>query len=373
MARLLLIDDDRILRTTITKALSSRGYEVTSLGSGEEAMLIGPSHCANFDLVMMDNLMPGIDGFNAFQYMYESCDAAPPAIMLTAHSSLSLAVEFLKAGGADFIEKPVVDFDILDLKIQRAIAQHSLKKQIQEAHVAREAAERTTKLQDVFISLVGHELRTPISQALGLLQTIQRLLQRDNLTPDKLNELLTKATEAIALLGAIVADIMETSHDEATREIEFELIDIAEIVREIGEHMRPVCEKKDLELILPTQHEKVMVVADKALLDQALSHLIENAIIYTQKGRIRISLQVNDIEVIVFVHDTGPGIDEQYHQTIFNRFTRLDETGQHQGAGLGLFLAQRAAHRMGGHIELKSTLGVGSTFMFFLPRQEANQ
>lgn len=127
MNKILVVDDNRVVLQMFLKQLKRLKYEAIGVESGMEALeaLKG----GDIDLVLMDQMMPEMDGLETFRQMNEKMLNPPPVIMTTAHGSMTLALEFMKVGGKDFMEKPI-DFEILNIKMRRAIDNAKIKNDV---------------------------------------------------------------------------------------------------------------------------------------------------------------------------------------------------------------------------------------------------
>ena len=195
MKKILIVDDDRTIRQTILRHLQKFNYEVTAVESGMAAIDVLKG--GNIDLVLLDQMMPKMDGIETFRQIIKKISNYPPVIMFTAYGSMELAVAFMKDGGSDFIEKPV-DFDILNIKIIQAINARELEKN-------NEKLEELNMLKTQFISNISHELRTPLTSITSVAEILLdeacdlnnketlKSLEIINKETDHLNQLIEKA------------------------------------------------------------------------------------------------------------------------------------------------------------------------------------
>lgn len=161
--RVLAIDDDEFQLKSIVRSLRQYGYEVNICQSGVDALFLlgkGP-----FDLVLLDYKMPEMDGFETFKKLNRRFPSIP-VIMLTGHGSQHLAIEFMKAGGADFSEKPI-DFDELDIKIRNAIKREMTDQQLIEARIANRALNRKIVALRTLVGGISHEFNNDLFPIMG--------------------------------------------------------------------------------------------------------------------------------------------------------------------------------------------------------------
>ena len=237
----------------------------------------------------------------------------------------------------------------------------------------------TMELQDKqrrnMVANVSHDLRTPLASLHGY---IERLHNRYESLPD----IERKAHLAIALrnshrLSRLIDDLFELSKLEA-REIqpEFEPFSLSELAQDIVVKFRLQAESRHVSLELDTINPMPLVMGDIALLDRALSNLIDNAIEHSVSGdHVYLSLNADEYAIEVQVQDNGQGIAEEQMDAIFDRFYRGDDTSAASGkhAGLGLAITQRILELHNQTIRVKSRLGEGTQFSFSIPVWQAQE
>jgi signal transduction histidine kinase len=223
---------------------------------------------------------------------------------------------------------------------------------------------RLSSLRADFVSLVSHELRSPMAAVIGSARTLQQRWRE--LRPDQREAFLAVIGDETARLSALVGDVLDTSRIEAgTFGYHFTDVDLAEVVRdsvaaaEIGQD--EVTLKADLPTALPG------VRGDAERLRQLIDNLISNAIKYSDSGgEVHVDARADDGHVVVSVRDSGPGIHAEQHEQIFEKFGRAAGSAK-PGTGLGLFLSRSFAEAHGGSLEVESAPGTGSVFTLRLP------
>lgn len=150
MTRILVVDDNQGIRRMLARKLEKLGYQVTPAERGQQALDL--LHAEPVDLVLLDQMMPDMDGLTTVKKIRLS-QAHLPIIMITAHSSVELAVTFIKAGGTDFIEKPV-DFDMLELKIRQALEIFETNQRLELARTERQQAQEALRQSERHLRLI---------------------------------------------------------------------------------------------------------------------------------------------------------------------------------------------------------------------------
>lgn len=217
-----------------------------------------------------------------------------------------------------------------------------------------------------FLASVSHELRTPLH---GILQ-FSEILLRGKLEEKQKEHVRIVQHSGKALL-ALINDILDLSKIEAGKmEAALEPINLLALLRDALETMQPLCEQKNLNLrraFAPTLPEEILT--DRMLLRRVLINLLGNAVKFTERGEVVCHVLVQNGWLQIEVQDTGIGMPKQRLQEIFEPFRQLEsgEARKQGGTGLGLAISQRLMHMLGGKIEVRSTLGKGSTFTMHLP------
>lgn len=231
---------------------------------------------------------------------------------------------------------------------------------------------RIQRLESVrrdFVANVSHELRTPVTSIKGFVET---LLDGAKDEPDSLNRFLAIIARQAERLNSIFNDLLtlarlEAAGDAAT--IEMEERRLADLVQAAVDDCGHRAAEKGMRIEVHCDRES-RVRGNANLLQQALVNLIDNAIKYSDTGRlVRLESRVVEKFVAVAVIDQGPGIEPGHLARLFERFYRVDQGRSRHlgGTGLGLSIVKHIAHVHGGRVEVESVVGTGSTFSVFLP------
>jgi PAS domain S-box-containing protein len=231
---------------------------------------------------------------------------------------------------------------------------------------SREAEE----LRSTFVSVISHELQTPIAIIKGYASTLAR--EDAHWDAATARERLGAIEEEADRLSHLVQNILYASRIQAGGlKMEPEELDLGEVTRSVVRRFRARSSSPEVSVRLPSRFPLVM--ADRERIEEVLMNLLDNAVKYSgREGHARVDVrgQVTDDEVIISVRDEGEGIPLREQARIFDRFARLENTADRrtQGAGLGLYICRAIVAAHGGRIWLRSELGRGSTFSFSIPR-----
>ena len=239
----------------------------------------------------------------------------------------------------------------------------------QEALQGRLLAEEANRLKSRFLSIVGHELRTPLSLIVGLSDMVLREQEGfSEASKHDLEQIHTSAQHLARLIG----DVLDLASSEAgqlriLRE-PLDLSEVLEIAARIGEQL---AREKGLDWEARFDQHGPWVLGDRTRLNQVILNLVSNAVKFTPQGRIRLEAAVSGKQVSVAISDTGIGISPAELEVVFNEFRRSERSIQsgYGGMGLGLAISRQLVEKHGGSLGVKSPgeLGSGSTFFFTLP------
>lgn len=364
--RILVVDDSPDNLFLVQTILEEEGYQITLAENGRSALAEieqGPP-----DLVLLDVMMPGMDGYEVTKRVRDNTKLPfIPILLITAHDHASV-VEGLDTGADDFIRKPVQVDELLARVRSLLRLKHSVDERDQ---IARQ--------REDFVSWLTHDLRTPIVAAERMLALFQQGALGE-LAPGMQEAVVTMARSNRNLL-AMVNTLLEVYRYEAGRKtLTFSPIDLKQLLQEVIEELTPLAGEKHLSLVLDVgdkdAHNKLnsKVVGDRLELHRVFTNLIGNAIKFTDKGSVVVRMvpdtSTGDSDtpsLLIEVQDTGPGIPPEDQAVLFERFRQ----GNHKrsGSGLGLHLSRRIVEAHQGAIEVKSELGKGSLFRISLPVQ----
>lgn len=410
----ILVVDDRLENAALLfKILSENGYEVRQVINGKQAF--NAAYYDPPDIILLDIMMPDMDGYEVCQKLKESEKTAQiPIIFLSALDRELDKVKAFEVGGVDYITKPFQVKEVLarvehQLIIQRQrqiIAEQNLQllqknQALQELN--SQLAESNHELEQ-FSYIVSHDLQSPLQSTLGFARLLGK--KYENLLDEKANHYIDRIIEGSNRMNHLIKDLLEYSRIQ-TRARSFERIDLNSTLQDVMLSLEWALKKSEAEIIC--DHLLPNVMGDETQLQQLFQNLIGNALKFhppnvtptvniivkdltnsatrskqtdrdfveepNQPSEGQEFIQVIDRpgensqsrEWLIGIQDNGIGIPENEFEYIFQIFQRLHTTQEYPGTGIGLTICKKIVERHGGKIWLNSQLGVGTTFYFTLP------
>ncbi|MBU2869631.1 hybrid sensor histidine kinase/response regulator [Colwellia sp. E2M01] len=363
IARVLLVEDDEddyILTSDYLSQLSSYQFEIDWVTSPKKAL--EQLSLNKHDICLLDYQLGAYNGLTVLEKAFKA-GCSTPIIMLTGQSDDTIDSAALAAGAADYLAKS----EITTPRFTRAIRYALARKEIENERVERLNAEARNQSKDRFLAHLSHELRTPLTSILGYTEILLNSDKAPN-AKSELNIILNNGQHLLGLLNNVL-DLSKI----AVGKLEYNPSEIYldKFITDIFSLMKVHASDKSLDLIVNNNTllpEKIY--ADPVRLRQVIINLLHNAIKFTAKGRVSLTLwteTIDDKEQLHFkVSDTGDGIPKALLETIFKPFEQVEDilSRKEQGAGLGLSICSELVKQMDGVINVTSELNKGSDFIF---------
>jgi signal transduction histidine kinase len=227
---------------------------------------------------------------------------------------------------------------------------------------ARNKAEESDRLKTAFLANMGHEIRTPLNAIVGFADLLPVVEDEEN-RQQLINEIQENNRKLLRIIDGLVS--MSKIEAEAKNLVKSQ-VDLIPLLNDIVKDYLTMVDQQSVVLVTQFPYSQLMLSTDVAKLTEILNNLMQNAVKFTQKGRITLGFDLEDGDhVRIWVKDTGKGIPEEDQTKIFDRFVKLDEYVP--GTGLGLSVAKSHVVSLGGTIGVDSRVGQGSTFWLVLP------
>jgi len=237
-----------------------------------------------------------------------------------------------------------------------------------ELKSAKLKAEESDRLKSNFLSMMSHEVRTPVNIVLGSVEILKSELDENTL--QKFEHLFDMITRNSKRLLTLINDIIDISRIESNElKLEFIIRNVESLILDIVSEYQDVARQKGLQIITDFKSKNPFIRIDEVRFQQIISNLINNAIKFTSRGGITVSTKNVDENIYISVKDTGTGIPKSALKDIFGLFRQAHEgySRNFEGAGLGLTITQKLTKMMGGEIYVESEVNVGSTFTVVFP------
>jgi len=378
--KILIVDDLVENLISLELLLSDFDVSIERATSGEEALR--KTITDDFALAILDVQMPGMDGYETLSLMRKRIKTKYlPVIFVSAiHQSDLHIIRGIETGAVDFIPKPIIP-EILIGKVKIFLDLHYQKKKLsgllkhlektnKELETQKAKAEESTKAKAIFLANMSHEIRTPLNGIIGF----SKILEETGLT-----EFQQELTEIIVSSGEnllnVINDILDFSKIESGQ-VKLENIEFSlnKTVNTIVKLQKLNADKKGVELQFEIEKNLPdTLVGDPFRLNQVITNLVSNAIKFTEKGNVKISItslqrEPERITLLFKVADSGIGISAEGKEKLFKEFSQTDNstTRKYGGTGLGLAISNNLIKLMRGEIGVNSEVGKGSEFWFKL-------
>lgn len=366
---ILIVDDDPTNLEILSEYLQQAEFKTLTAQNGESALQ--QSEHAQTDLILLDVIMPDIDGFETCRRLkHHEATKDIPVIFLTAMTDMISKVTGFQAGGVDYITKPFQ----LEEVLARVNTHLTIRKQQQQLQQQTEQLKALNAEKDKFLSMIAHDLRSPFS-TLRLLIGIAAENVEDS-GQDELENIMRLLKKSSENLYSLLENLLAWSRiQRGVMKYHPQYLNIRKLIDQNISFIEPHAEQKQI-AIKATIEEKIPVYADYNMIDAVVRNLISNALKFTYPGgSIIISSQQNGKFVTVSVSDTGIGIDEEHMTKLFriDATYRRRGTAREQGTGLGLILCKEFVEKHDGKIWAESEVGKGSIFRFTLPGMPLKQ
>ncbi|HSB71356.1 MAG TPA: ATP-binding protein [Candidatus Methylomirabilis sp.] len=365
---ILVVDDEPGMRLGIERALRSFSvhlpdvdgevsFTVEMADSGEAALT--KIQTAPPDILLLDHKLPGMSGLDV---LHELAETRPEilTIMITAYASLDMAIAATKRGAYDFLSKPFTP-DELKAAVRKAAKHLILQRQ------ARRLAAEKRQVRFQFISVLGHELKTPLAAVEGYLNILRDRTAGED--PAVYQQAVERSLVRLQGMRKLILDLLDLTRIESgNRERVLAELDVCEVATAAIETVMPDARAKQVSVDLRAA-APVRMLADRSELEIVLNNLLSNAVKYNRDGgqvTVRVALQGSQVSLAV--SDTGIGMSPQETGRLFREFVRIKNPATRQilGSGLGLSIVKKVAALYGGDVTVQSQPGVGSTFCVLL-------
>ena len=365
----LVVDDEPGIRSGIIRVLDrftvgypfmeeDFNYQLHEAESGEKAIEILES--THIDIVLLDNKLPGISGIEVLEYIKQKgFDVS--VMMITSFASLDLAVKAINNGAYNFVPKP---FTPAELKA----AVENISKNLYLKRMTSKFNEEGREAKFQFLSVLSHELKSPLNAIEGYLRIINERQAGNSL--EDYDAMVKRSLERIKGMRTLIMDLLDLTRIESGgKQRRIVKNDIIDILRASMQMFEPMAEQRNIttDLISP---DELYMLCDKDEFSIIANNLISNAIKYNKDyGHVAVVVKVDNGKLVFSVSDTGLGMTHDEEALLFQDFVRIknEKTRNISGSGLGLSIVKKLVTMNEGTIDVESFPDKGTTFTVTLP------
>jgi CheY-like chemotaxis protein len=362
LGRVLVVDDEPSNVELIVRRLGGNGYETLTASNGHDAIAIATKEQP--DLILMDIMMPGLDGWQATRLLKGDPKTANiPVVFVTARDRPEDVAQGFEAGGIMYVNKPVEPVELF-ARVRNAIYMKRLQDDLRNKN---EDLKRLESSRQELIGMLGHDIRNLANSVVAFLQ----LARMGELTPDRpeFAQLLGLSEANIAEVLRMVNALLDVyKMEEGRLEAVAGVNKLADIVKRSFAQLIPEAMAKGISLVERIPDDTTVFI-DAGLIVRVLTNLVSNAIKHTPGGgTVTIDAEPSSADsIVVRVTDTGPGIPEADAAHVFDRFYQTDTGRSRGGTGLGLAFCKLAVELHGGKIGVANGGQPGAIVEFTIP------
>lgn len=356
--KILIVDDEEHFRMLVKDFLISENFIVVDeASSGDEALDI--LMLKDYDIILLDIRMEGLDGIETLKQI-RRISPHTYVIMITGYADIPSAVECIKYGAREFLEKPI-RMEVLIEKINKVLKAHEEEKRLREIQVD-------------FPTLVMHKLQIPLNTAKSAISLLNKGLE--NIVTEKQKELLYHIDQTLYKIDATINDLIDLAKFESgNAQLEKLPVNLDELVPAICAKRENELKAKNISLSFLIDKKVPTIEADPEKLEKVVLNILDNAIRYSNSNSIiKVStttihkeIEGNLIPYIeVSISDSGVGISPDFLPYIFNKL-KPEYSDKERTTGLGLALCKLIVEAHNGFITAESQIGQGTTIRFVLP------
>jgi two-component system sensor histidine kinase/response regulator len=369
--KILVVDDEPGIRSGINRILSSFTvgfpfmeedfeYSLIDAATGEDAIDILNNQ--PIDIVLLDNKLPGMDGIEVLAYIKkQKFDVA--VMMITSYASLDLAIKATRDGAYTFIPKPFTPQELRS-------SIENVSKHLYLKRMTSKMQEEGKQIRFQFLSVMSHELKSPINAVEGYLTMMQEKQFGDKV--DDYEKMIDRSLARLRGMRNLIMDLLDlTKIESGKKQRKLRDTDLSEIARMAMDTLEPYAIQRSVKMKLNVTGSPSLL-ADPDEMEIVFNNLVSNAVKYNRDGgKVNVLIEDQGKNLVIKVSDTGIGIGKEDQESIFEDFVRIksSQTKDITGSGLGLSITKKMVAQYNGTIAVDSVPDEGTTFTVTLPRQ----
>jgi signal transduction histidine kinase len=369
---LLIVDDEPGIRSGIKRILlgfcvdfpfleEEFDFNILEAASGEEAIDIIDKNA--IDIVLLDNKLPGIDGIEVLEYINKKqydCNV----MMITSYASLDLAIKATNNGAYNFVPKP---FTPQELKTSI----EGITKNLYLRRMTKQLNTVGKQIRFQFLSVLSHELKSPINAIEGYLRIMEERQVGNNL--DDYEMMIQRSLERIKGMRTLIMDMLDLTRLESGKKArDVKKLNLVSLLKISRDTMSPMAIQKNVKIFINAEPNEIYYLADQQEIEIIFNNLVSNAVKYNKdNGEVNCVMREDEHSITISVSDTGIGMSEEDMSRLFQEFTRIknEKTKGISGSGLGLSIMKKIVEDVySGTVAVSSKEDEGSTFTVVLPK-----
>ncbi|MDD2622374.1 MAG: ATP-binding protein [Bacteroidales bacterium] len=369
---LLIVDDEPGIRSGIKRILlgfcvdfpfleEEFDFNILEAASGEEAIDIIDKNA--IDIVLLDNKLPGIDGIEVLEYINKKqydCNV----MMITSYASLDLAIKATNNGAYNFVPKP---FTPQELKTSI----EGITKNLYLRRMTKQLNTVGKQIRFQFLSVLSHELKSPINAIEGYLRIMEERQVGNNL--DDYEMMIQRSLERIKGMRTLIMDMLDLTRLESGKKArDVKKLNLVSLLKISRDTMSPMSIQKNVKIFINAEPNEIYYLADQQEIEIIFNNLVSNAVKYNKdNGEVNCVMREDEHSITISVSDTGIGMSEEDMSRLFQEFTRIknEKTKGISGSGLGLSIMKKIVEDVySGTVTVSSKEDEGSTFTVVLPK-----
>jgi two-component system sensor histidine kinase/response regulator len=360
-SHLLVVDDSEINRHLIQRMFEIQGYTTESAEDGKKALEALEKN--TFDLVLLDVMMPEMDGLTALEHI-RAQDAFNnlPVILISAMSDTRDVVRGLELGANDYLTKPI------DMEIARARVktQLTIKTLIDERNKTINQLEETQKMREQFFRIASHDLKQPLTSLRVATVLLKELAAKDN---EHITTIVDTMAMTIGSMNEVVSEFLDfAALQTGYVDMKLKEVNSRDLMWDVVGQYNAIAYEKNIKIHM--QETNFNVICDPARFAQVLGNVVSNAIKYSPVGsKVRLWTTTESEHLRIHVADQGKGIPPEEHINLFQPFGKLNNepTAGESSHGLGLWIASHLIKLQNGDIGVNSPETGGAEFWVTIP------
>ncbi len=350
---ILLVDDTSANLGVLAEMLEVSGYQTRVAEDGASAL--EQMEFGLPDLVLLDVMMPGIDGFETCRRLKkDNRFSSTPVIFMTALAETGYKVLGFEVGAVDYITKPFQHEEVL-ARVRTHLEIVRLRKNL----------EQQSALKDRFMQIAAHDLRNPLA-SIQLAGDLLLDMLGDSSSPEEMIPIAAGIAKASRRMNEMIGSFLDYRKAAANRlDVQITTLDLPALLASVTDNHQSLADKKKIALETSIPDNLPLCSGDENRSHQIITNLVSNAVKYTPtRGRVSLSLLPENHHLKLVVADTGPGIPENERSKLFTEFASISTspTGGEQSTGIGLWIVRKMAQAQGGECGADFPPSGGSAF-----------